>query len=786
MSRWVGRSLRTAWVVIVVAVALSGRAFGQTPAEVAEFERQLAVAANSGDTAALTNFSVGATAERFAWTTGRSAVGSSGGRWNVKILADPGPAPDPADRWVTFSRYQKCESQHDHIYRLAAGDAGLRLGDEIPETEIGGYRVRHHDVSVRFHVAAKSATFKDRVTIERRPGAWRTMLLRLNSPYQVTSVKCGAQPVPFARAGGFLAVRAPEGPRIVLDMAYGGVVDGHTEDYILADHAGLTSYWYPHTGRLPVTSRIAITAPKGWQSIAIGKLVSREVQGGVATTTYESDLAVCYLTVASGDYHITTRTVDGVAVSAYLLKDDPARGASVANVAKNALSWFSHNFSPYPFKTYVVVESRVFPAALECYSFTLCGSSTIPEAVPHEISHTWWGGVVPNTYTRSLWNESFATYSDSLYRRSTGEDGISAATATTEMMATVATGYSLLDASDAMDFRQASVGYGKGGAVLRELERMLGKEKMLASIRRFIADHKAGEDAEWLDYIKAVSETAGQEWSGFFTAWLSRKDLPELRLENATAAASGGGYVVRGTVGFKSAPFWIATPVSVSTAGGDVKATVMVKGAPTAFEVKTTSKPTRVRVDPARELLRKSAATNYSPTLATMHTASAPLLIVYATGGTPEAAASARFAATTPGASLFVFATLTVKADTEVTEADLDASSVLLVGRPEDLRVPASWTAKCPLKADSESIGAGSNTWRGADLWGLAVLPHPNRANSFVAYALGTGPEALRGFTRQGNLDTDQSLFVVGGDGKPLAQRKAAATYDTEAVLDVP
>ena len=45
-------------------------------------------------------------------------------------------------------------------------------------------------------------------------------------------------------------------------------------------------------------------------------------------------------------------------------------------------------------------------------------------ALVHEIAHTWWGGVVPNTYTRTLWNESFAEYSDGLYGRMTDSSGL--------------------------------------------------------------------------------------------------------------------------------------------------------------------------------------------------------------------------------------------------------------------------------------------------------------------------------------------------------------------------
>src|SRR5439155_25061635 len=177
-------------------------------------------------------------------------------------------------------------------------------------------------------------------------------------------------------------------------------------------------------GRLPATHEVAITVPRGWTAIGQGEFLGKNAGDAETTYTFSNKLAVSYFTIAAGKYIVTTRKVGGINVSAYLLRPNSERAEQAIDTAAGALNWFSQNFSPFPYTSYAVVETDVFPAALECYSFTLCAANYIPIAVVHEVSHTWWGGVVPNTYTRALWNESFAEYSDGLYDRINEKPGM--------------------------------------------------------------------------------------------------------------------------------------------------------------------------------------------------------------------------------------------------------------------------------------------------------------------------------------------------------------------------
>src|SRR5437660_11060171 len=145
-------------------------------------------------------------------------------------------------------------------------------------------------------------------------------------------------------------------------MSYHGLIAGSSEDYIQPNQAGLTSYWYPHTGRLPATHDVTITVPHGWSAIGQGEPGEKTVTPTTATFSWSNKLPVCYFTVAAGKYSVTTRQIGGIAVSAYLLHRDSRRAQAAIQTASGALQWFSKNFGPFPYKRYAVVETDVFPA----------------------------------------------------------------------------------------------------------------------------------------------------------------------------------------------------------------------------------------------------------------------------------------------------------------------------------------------------------------------------------------------------------------------------------------
>lgn len=534
--------------------------------------------------------------------------------WSVKILELPGVSGADQSAFVAVTKYHPCESEGDHLFHVSVGTGGTFLGPEVLETDTAGYRVRDHKLTVKFDVPGKVVHITDHVLVEKSAGALPAALLRINAIQKVYGVKRDGVAVPFNQAGGFLAMPAPDKDSASYDLAYHATLGAGYEDYIEPNQAGLTSYWYPHTARLPATSEVKITVPRGWSAIGQGEPLGKTVDAKTSTYSWRNRMPVSYITIAAGKYTVTTKKIGGLKVSAWLIHHTPARAEQTIKTASGALQWFGKNFSKFPYSRFAVVETDMFPAALECYSFTLAGRTLIPTAIIHEIAHTWWGGVIPNTYTRSLWNESFAEYSDGLYCRQTGASGIHEFTPQMiGMMTPIISKVSLLKAHDSMEMSQSAVGYGKGSLVLETLERMLGTPKMLEAMRLFISRHKPGEDAEWQDFIDAVTETAGKEWADFFPPWLGRTDLPDLRLTDVKSSKEGGKFVTTGLITQDGTPYWTKVPVTVATATGEAKTQVVVKSSSVPFRIETNKQPVSVSIDPHHETLRATAVGSDDP-----------------------------------------------------------------------------------------------------------------------------------------------------------------------------
>ncbi|HLV80930.1 MAG TPA: hypothetical protein VKT32_11645, partial [Chthonomonadaceae bacterium] len=460
------------------AVAIVPR---QIPEEITSLVRRATVAANTRHPAELAPLAAGDAGKDFAWARNTTST------WTGGVLVPPGA--NPPTYLAVFHAWHTCESDGDHVHLLAHTPEGWRLGAEIPETDPDGFRVRDHDLHVTFDIPRQAAAITDRVKIERTQDSIPPFaLLRLSQDFTVRQMAQDGPDgpsVPFRQVGGILAFTPPAAKSFTLWMRYAGTVIHRGSDYIHSGEATLDSYWYPHIARLPATATVTATVPRGWTAIATGdRVAERKAADGAVTITYRNDLPISFYTLDAGPYTSTSRVVKGRTLSTWLLSPDPEISRNCLDLLSRALDFYDSHFALFPFHHYAIVETRgPFDGALEAYSFATFGPGTLPGVIPHELSHTWWGGLVPCPYTRSMWDESFADYSDNLFRRMTqnppgaeknsrldqGQGGLIRGS-----FADACRAYALNAAFDTSNPQQASVGYGKGQRVLRVLEAQIG------------------------------------------------------------------------------------------------------------------------------------------------------------------------------------------------------------------------------------------------------------------------------------------------------------------------
>src|SRR6266571_6237094 len=337
-------------------------------------------------------------------------------RWHGYAVRLPAPYGD--SEWLgVFSMYHPVEADADHFHRLERRNGLWSLGAEIDEREpASGYRITHHDLQVRLLPAEHRLNATDRMSVRRLSGARGLMLARMSEDLAVQEVRVEGAVAPFARAGGLLAVAVPPGPpaSLPVQVEYGGIVHHPGMDDVGPEVSFLFSYWYPNIARLPATGDVTVTAPVAWTVIAEGEQQDRTATGGEARIRWRQSHPVCWLQFAAGPYQRTSRTAGDKMLNVYLLKPHPRTAETALNTVSQALPFFSRTFTPFPWTHYDVVEYPMTVGALEGYSMTAMSLELLRVALPHELSHSWWGGLVPNTYTVDMWNESFASYSERL------------------------------------------------------------------------------------------------------------------------------------------------------------------------------------------------------------------------------------------------------------------------------------------------------------------------------------------------------------------------------------
>jgi hypothetical protein len=152
------------------------------------------------------------------------------------------------------------------------------------------------------------------------------------------------------------------------------------------------------------------------------------------------------------------------------------------------------------------------------------------------------------------------------------------------------------------------------------------------------------------------------------------------------------------------------------------------------------------------------------------------LLVVYATGGSASEKAAAKAGASAVR-EINSYAKLRIKPDSAVSVTDLDRSSVALIGKADNLRIPAIWKSKLPLRYTQSTIrdAATGLTSTGTDLWGISIGTHPSNPKWILVHTASTSPQALRGFRFQDNLPPTESRIIATSTGKLVAARRSAA-----------
>lgn len=393
----------------------------------------------------------------------------------------------------------------------------------------------------------------------------------------------------------------------------------------------------------PFTTRIAVTAPAEYTFNSIGTKTSDETRAGRRTVVWQSDHPVRLFNVVGGRWEV--RRGNGTAIYYH-----PAHTYNVGEMITTlnaARRHYSEWFQPFPWKELKLSEfpalagyAQGFPTDItfsEAIGF-LTKSDVKTDAVflvtAHESAHQWWGNLLTpgKGPGGNLLSEGMSHYSTALLF-----ERVKGARARMEFMKRIEENYGDQRQADAerplvkidgSHEGDTTVTYDKGGWVFWMMDRQLGRERMLAGLKKFMIDWGNGPDYPVLqDFTASLRPFAADPaaYDAFVKQWFHQVVVPEYRLRDARAVHDPAAKSWKVTVTVRNAGKG-RMPVEVAAVKGerfteegkpvagyrDARSTVVLgAGEERTVEIAAPFQPERVVVDPDVQVLqlRRKAAT---------------------------------------------------------------------------------------------------------------------------------------------------------------------------------
>lgn len=629
--------------------------------------------------------------------------------WKVDMFPAPRGYGKAGDWWMIFHKFQLVEELCDRVHPVINGADQPKLGSEIPENVAVPFRIESHDFDVKLNPEEKSGSFVDTFKVKRIAPDDKALWMRLNTIYQVLGAEMNGQAIPLltyegdsfppapdsdywlCRAGGalWLESRKPLPQEMTLKIEYQGTVWQLPNDRIGTQYALLCSYWYPHIGRLPAKTRTRLQVPPHWIAIGQGELLKEEKTEQFYRSSWQNDVPVCFFSIVAGPYQVTAETRskrNNRLIRMYQLQPDLERAKQAVEKTARGMDFFEERFGDFPYTHYDLVDTPQFEfSGLEAYSFTFLDPAITLWACTHELAHTYWGGIIPNTYIRSIWNESMTQYSDSVLFLE-NEDGSLQQGFASAFSRTVPIG----SANVPRDPIMAMVGYYRGAYVLRMLEHELGTGMMIRTMRAF-AEKRRGQASEWEDYERIVNETTGKDYRWFFNQWIYSADIPELQILSASQRPSSkGGFLIEMRLKQSGTPkpYRLRFQVELTAGAKTEKVEGVFNEAEGVVRLESDSKADSIRIlhDNGYTMIRRPAVHRLS--ISKLKERKGPTVIVYGTG-MPLLKTAAHFVA--QWLRGMGYQEMGVFSDQEVELEALKHYNVVLVGNPQVNRVAADW-----------------------------------------------------------------------------------------------
>lgn len=543
---------------------------------------------------------------------------NSPGRNPFRVLQTGGPYETGKYGWraillrmesrsfVIFSTPLTSEDIGELLFEVSA-NSKLKY---IPEDFDNGEQITSHEITASFDLANKAAKLSDKIQLDQIGPVTYPPMLRLGPNYRVTKVTgADGKDVAFLQGGG-IVVFPGLNPRETLTLHYAGQVNRPGFAGSITDKEVILTndYWYPMIARKPAPYTITATTPSDWSAVGQGGKLSETSSSSMKVTKYKMDLPVTYYSFSASRYTATTLSSGGKKFFVFSNSMSPEDAKLQTEFYPSIINYFDSTIAPFPFGGYGAVVTPAYGGgALEAYSFATYGDGMLPSEEAHEPAHTWFGGIISNTYLHSLWNESFAVFCEGLYARNVPIGYQEERKRAFIQHPDIDPAFNVSPLNTASVFvgpAASSLGYGKGAYVLQMLENEMGTENLIKCMQEWIRVHPKNKGGEWEDFEAAVARVMKEDWTWFFDQWVRKAGWVDFDVKGLAWNAGK----LSGHIYFRSDPYIVKCEVLTQGSEGTKLAMAQLsanlRDKDQKFVINCPVKPDLVSFDPWGRILR--------------------------------------------------------------------------------------------------------------------------------------------------------------------------------------
>ncbi len=540
----------------------------------------------------------------------------------------------------------------------------------------------HHDLKVKLDPAAHHMSVRDTMTgladLERDSDGALRFLLHAGLNPVLDSKDCRLEALTGDTPSNFLGINAttenlPEGLKVKayrlipegkmpesISLHFGGEIyhplamQGEEYQRAFSETPGIisekgvflsgTSFWVPTFAEDLVSFALEVEElPLPWEIISQGKRSLHEDGEAGRLIKWEANFPTEEIYLVGGPLSEYRDTQDSTEVFAFLRTPDAGLAHRYLEATKRYLRMYQSILPDYPFPSFALVEN-FWETGYGMPGFTLLGQKIIrfpwilTSSYPHELLHNWWGNSVYVDFDSGNWCEGLTAYmADHMLAEQRGEGEIYRRTTLKKFTDLVnpENDFPLTQFHNRFSGASEAVGYGKALMMFHMMRRIVGDEEFRRALTRFDNDFRY-KKASFADIAASFYHVGGPVLAPFVKIWTTRTGAPTLKMDDPeiiTRKDQEQPFLLKLQLSQESAdgkPFPLEIPIAVTLEGKDQALWYVENkcGLSCTVEIPCSSRPLRVDVDPAFDLMRRLDPLEVPPAISTLMGAKNPLFVL--------------------------------------------------------------------------------------------------------------------------------------------------------------